>query len=344
MINAGKQGEAIVFDLEMPARPYTDVKLDLDAHNFYATAEVSGKGDAGDTGGKSTGLGRFALFDLKASGLSRSTTLPLQESTFRRLHVRLVVTSAPGGGEQKFDAGIVRGAEVPPNREAQTLYTDVAETGMITQDGHSSLAQITVPAHVPLERATFVLQPGFKGNFMRDVTLATASAKLGDSPAERENVGQIERVFLPAQGARGAIHAEELSVPLQTAADLRGNATIALRVENGNDVPLPIAGVKLQMRQRKICFAAQPGMHYSLLYGDTVEVKAPVYDFARMYSASSGAVQAEMGQETRNEGYVVRDDERPYTERHPELLWIGLLTVVAGLGLTALQSVKRQGR
>lgn len=344
VLNVGRQGEAIVFDLEMPARPYTEVNLNLDAHDFYATAEVSGTGGADGGAGKTTALGRFALFDLKASGLARSTTLPLQESTFRRLHVRLVMTPAPGGGAQKFGAAIVQGAEVPPNREAQTLYTDVAETSTITQDGHSSLAQITVPAHVPLERATFELRPGFTGNFMRDVTLATASAKLGDSSPERENLGQIERVILPAEGAREAIHAEQLSVPLQTAADLRGNATLAVRVENGNDVPLPIAAVKLQMRQRKICFLVQPGMQYSLLYGDSAEVKAPVYDYARMYSASGAAVPAVMQAETRNAGYVAREDERPYTERHPELLWIGLLAVVAGLGLTALQSVKRQGR
>ena len=73
----------IVFDLEMPERAYTGVTLDLDpeVHDFLMTATVSGSDAL--VGGKSTALGSFTLFDLSSQHLSRDTTLPLEESTFR---------------------------------------------------------------------------------------------------------------------------------------------------------------------------------------------------------------------------------------------------------------------
>ena len=76
VLNLGASGAKIVFDLEMPARAYTDVTLDLDpaVHDFIATATVSGS-DA--LGGKATALGSFTLFDLASQGLSRETTIPL---------------------------------------------------------------------------------------------------------------------------------------------------------------------------------------------------------------------------------------------------------------------------
>jgi hypothetical protein len=44
--------------------------------------------------------------------------------------------------------------------------------------------------------------------------------------------------------------------------------------------------------------------------------------------------------EMPNAAWVARKDERPYTERHPELMWVVLLGVVCVLGLVALRSTK----
>jgi len=46
-------------------------------------------------------------------------------------------------------------------------------------------------------------------------------------------------------------------------------------------------------------------------------------------------------EEQMNAAYEPRPDERPFTERHPALLWAALVAVIALLGGIALRSVKR---
>ena len=150
VLNLGASGARIVFDLEMPERAYTGVTLDLDpeVHDFIATATVSGS-DA--LGGKATALGSFTLFDLASQGLSRDTTIPLQESTFRYLHIELNFAYAPGveADHWPFSPTIVLGASVPPSREAQSVYTTVAETASIATKGRESVATICGPGAGP---------------------------------------------------------------------------------------------------------------------------------------------------------------------------------------------------
>ena len=136
------------FDLGMPRRPYTDVVLDLPGQNFIVAATVSGKNDLSSTA--STPLGTFTLFDLTARHLSRNTVLPLQESTFPYLHVELQGT--------RFPIESIHDAQVPPSREAQTIYTDVAETSSF-QRGTDTVAVFHVPAHVPVEQVAIEISP-----------------------------------------------------------------------------------------------------------------------------------------------------------------------------------------
>ena len=67
---------------------------------------------------------------------------------------------------------MVLGAKVPPSREAQTIYTTVAETATIATKGRETVATFVVPAQIPVERVSFVLAPGFTGNFSRVVKVS----------------------------------------------------------------------------------------------------------------------------------------------------------------------------
>ena len=333
--NLGERAGNLEFDLVMPKRSYSEVDLQLDAINFVATAKISG---SELPGGPSTSLGSFALFDLTGQHLSRSTALPLQESTFSRLHVELHLTNTTGGRFEGLSPTIVQGATVPASREAQTVYSVVALSGGMQQKGTASVATIEVPAHVPIERASVVLDPEFKRDFLRSVSV---QAGTGDG-RERED-GEISRVTRVSSGLDPGINAAKLSVDAVLGANLRGPTTVTVAIENGNDPPLPIQKVRLEMRQRTVCFEAQPGSAYTLRYGD-VALRAPVYDFARLYTGEPKPAIAVLGQEKVNPDFRARDDNRPYTERHPEILWIGLLAVVAALGATAMHSVKQQGK
>jgi hypothetical protein len=345
VLNLGAAGGKIAFDLEMPGRAYTDVMLDFDpaVKDFLAAATVSGE-DA--PGGKGTALGTFTLFDLSSQHLSRDTTLPLVESTFPYLHVVLSVAGAPGAAGVRFVPGMVEGAEVPPSREAETVYTAVAETSAIRTVGRESRAAFEIPARVPVERVAFELAPGFKGNFSRDVRVTALAEKAGEdslAPLPETVSGTILRVHTTEAGRE--IRTEQLGVPATLGANLQSGAKVEVAIENGDDQPLPIAAVRLEMRQRKVCFDVSPGSGgLALYYGDS-RLAAAVYDYDRLFAASDKALVAKLGPETLNADYrAPAAEERPFTERHPEVLWIALLAVICALGVVALRSARNVGR
>ena len=115
-----------------------------------------------------------------------------------------------------------------------------------------------------------------------------------------------------------------------------------IEVENGDDQPLPIAAVRLEMRQRKICFEAPvaSGASLALFYGDS-RLEAPEYDYARLFVASRAALVAELGPEGLNANYKAPAAElRPFSERHPEALWIALIAAICALGVVALKAAR----
>jgi hypothetical protein len=334
VVNLGQRGRMIVFDLAMPQRPYTDVTLNLDGRDFLATAVVSGTNTP--NAASSTRLGEFTLFDLSSQHLSRSTTVHLQESSFPYLHIELTASDASADHPFKATPQMVQGATVPPSREAQSLFTMAAETQAVTQRGRQTVASISLSERVPVERVSFELSPEFKANFSRDVLI---SARPEGTPTNAgENIsGTILRVHLTRAGRE--IRQQELSIPATLGANLQGPATVEVAVNNGDDVPLPIKAVRLEMRERRLCFDAAGAGNYAVYYGDN-ELNAPVYDYARIFSVSRLANAVPLGPEKPNPAYVTRPDTRALTERHPDLVWIALLAVICILALVALRSSK----
>jgi len=368
---AGAGGAKISFDLEMPARAYTGVTLDLDpaVHDFIATATVTGS-DAPGGRGSTTAMGTYTLFDLTSQHLSRDTTIPLEESTFKVLHVELHVSPAPGSAAASFVPAMVRGATVPPSREAQTIYSTVASvsvptTGVLATPRKTRF-DLDLPLRVPVERVSFDLAPGYRGNFSRDVTIhARSNPDATTTPVDSLPVetltGTISRVHSTLDGH--TIDRQELSVPAVLGANLQHAARVWIEIENGDDQPLPIVAVRLEMRQRNICFEAPvgtsavgpsagsgttpgngAGTNVALFYGDS-RLAAPVYDYARLFVASRTALMAELGPEGLNANYrAPAATLRPFAERHPELLWIALIVAICALGIVALKAAKNVGR
>ena len=347
-------GTNIVFDLEMPDRPYTEVALDLAGSDFLAIATVSGMDSLG--GGKSTALGVFTLFDLSSQRLSRDTTLPLEESTFRYLHVVLSVSPAPGtsSGATRFVPTMVQGAQVPPSREAQTVYTTVATVSAPTVGALATARKtrfdIALPLRVPVERVSFDLPSTYTGNFSRDVKInaspdasAQPASGIMAEPLIESMTGTILRVHSTQAGHK--INEQVLSVPATLGANLQNSAHIWIEIENGDDQPLPVAAVRLEMRQRKLCFDAPADSNagLKLYYGDPT-LLAPVYDYDRLFVPANKPLIAQLGPEQLNADFHAPPAEiRPFTERHPEVLWIALLAVICVLGVVALKSSRNVG-
>jgi hypothetical protein len=317
----------IVFDIDMPPRPYSAIMLDLSAKDFLGTAQVS------SADGK-TPLGTFAIFDLTAQHLSRSTTLPLQESTLPRLHVTLHLAPAHGVATPNLSPSIVHGATVPPSREAQTLYTPIASTSSITQRGRYTVATISIPAHVPAERVSFTLDPEFTKNFYRDVTITATPQGSRNNAAIETMSGAISHVKLPP-----TIESDQLSIDAALGANLRNPATVTLFIDNANNTPLPLTAVQLEMRQRKICFQTSSQASYRLMYGDPT-LHAPAYDYAAHFTPSANPIPATLAAEQRNPTFIPRRDTHPYLESHPELPWVISLALLGILGSIALRRAR----
>ena len=296
--------------------------------------------------GARVALGTFTLFDLPAQHLSRSTALPLAEATFPLLHVRLRFLG-PDGKAVGVPASVVRAADVPPSREAQTLYTVVASSGAIVQKGRDSVATIAVPAQVPVERATVVLDPAFARNFVRPVLLdAKPSGAAGRDDGDHDDrmSGEIQRANLqpPALSWAPPIRVEHLSVDAVLAANLHQAADVTVSIENGDDRPLPVRAVELAMRQRKVCFVAAAGkaLHAALWGRGRCMPRNTTSRGSSMHRRR--ARPQRLDRKARTRSLWNARTARPFTERHPDLLWIALFGVAAVLGATALASLRQQ--
>src|SRR5260370_6364816 len=278
--NLGLRGRDVVFDVEMPNRPYTEITLDLAGKDFLATATVSGTRDPNYS--NQTRLGEFTLFDLTSQHLSRDTTLHLQETNLPYLHIELAVSPATRNRSFTATPQMVLAVTVPPSREAQSLYTIASTITNITPRGRQSVATFSLPERIPVERVSFDLAPSYNANFSRDVRI-TDRPEGGSSFASESLAGTIYRVHLTQAGRE--IRQEQLSVPATLGSNMQSAATVEVAVDNGDDAPLPINAVRLEMRQRKICFHISARQPLTLYYGDPA-LTAPQYDYARPLSPS----------------------------------------------------------
>ena len=326
VLNLATQGSSVVFDLVMPGHPYTEIELNLDAKDFLAAAKVSAGSEQ---------LGSYTIFDLSSQHLGRNTTLHLQESSFTVLHVELMPIPSQGN-PNALTTGSVRGATVPPSREEQTLYTIVARSTNFTQRGRQTVTTIALPSQVPVERVQFQMQPGKTVNFARP---ASVTARASEEGSRSESAtGEILRVKITRGGRE--IEDEDLTIPFTIGANLQSAATVEVTVENGDDQPLPIAAVNLEMRQRKLCWQTSVASSPMLYYGDKT-LSAPVYDYARIFPVSGRQAEATMRAEESNVLFHQMQGKRPLTDRYPQLLWLALIGVVGTLGLVALRSAMK---
>ena len=107
-------------------------------------------------------------------------------------------------------------------------------------------------------------------------------------------------------------------------------------------MPVSFSKVEVQMRERNLCFESAAGSSYALYYGDTA-LSAPRYDYATWFARQGNPTPAAFAPERPNPAFLERPDERPFTEKHPVLLWVALIAVVLLLGVVAWQTARRAG-
>ena len=324
----GVNGGQTVFDAAMPDANYRDIQLAVTAHDFIATVTVLGS--QMQAGGAKTKLGSYTIFDLSSQKLGRSTVLHLPESNFRYLNFRIAGPISPDN---------ITGLSIERLPAIQTKYLTVAESAHIGQKGHSSVVEFTVAAHVPVDRIAFT--PGAQPvNFSRDVSIVLTPNSQSDE-AERAPLVTFARNLLRVHGLQNGHQIDEERLAIDApATDFRIPVKWTISIDNGDDAPLMLESVRLQMLERSLCFEAAEKTSYTIFYGDPA-LAAPHYDYASLFMPKTDALQRAAGPEQRNPQYRSRPDERPFTEKHPALLWAALVIVIVLLGAIALESAKR---
>jgi len=118
---------------------------------------------------------------------------------------------------------------------------------------------------------------------------------------------------------------------------------IRLRILNRDDRPLDVRGVTVLAPRERLFFEASAGRRYRLTYG-APGVVAPSYDFSRTMGEveawAVSAATARLGTPVRRR---VAPPEVPWTDRHPAILWTGLVFAAASLGALTWRALRTAG-
>jgi hypothetical protein len=294
---------------------YDHVQLKLAARNFVAHAQVEGADDPHAPAW--AGLGSTILYDLSRETLGSNTMLRLPRATYKYLRVTIDGPVTPSD---------IQGATSEMAEEHPAVWREVSGAPTQAQSGKDTVFAFTVSDRVPVERVVFSVAPSTTTNFRRDV-------EIRDEKDNWTGSGEVERIHMVRGGRK--IDCEQYTVSFSAI----GHTAIKAIVHNGDDRALNFAGARLEQLERRIYFDA-PGQAQLMLYYGDEKLNSPVYDYARLFQQSKSPSAATLGPEAPNSAYSERPDERPWSERHPLVLWIAIIAAVVGLSAIALRSMR----
>jgi hypothetical protein len=307
--------EGTQFLLDMSGVPeYDRVTLKLAARNFVAHARVAGQDNP--HGDRWAGLGTTTLYDLSEEKLGHNSTLQLPLTTYKYLRVII---------ERSVKPSDVQGGTAGITRDQKAVWRAIGGSLKQAQQGKDTVLTFSVPENVPVERVVMDIDPA-QNNFQRETRVQGDSNQLLGS-------GSISRIHMQRNGRKIDVE--------HTVLDVRGanQRTLTVIINNGDDPPLEITGAHLEQYERRIYFDSAAGTQIKLLYGDA-KLAAPVYDYAKFFQRDAAASQIQLGPAEANAAYTGRPDERPWSERHPAVLWVAITAAVLILGGLALRSMR----
>ena len=158
--------------------------------------------------------------------------------------------------------------------------------------------------------------------------------------AVRVLTSQDGHEWQPAGG--GEIHRYTASGKIEESLSVQcyeswGSRFWRVEVLNLNDAPLSAVRLSVAMPLRYVLFHGSAGRSYRLLYGNA-RATSPRYDLGRTLQIPpmEAMLHPELGSPEVTTNYA---DPRPFTEKHPNLLWIALATAVVMLGYAALRAL-----
>lgn len=303
------------------------LQLRLSGDNFRRRVAVEGSEDGVAW---TTLVDEAWVFAVPGPGPARYETVDLPENDFPLL--RVVVHPAPDEkGRPGIEDALVPGDARPERREEPLVPRwsaaqdeNARETWLTLDHGARHQPFLAVELDVADER------------FFREVRVEARHDATADGRAVWwEEIGRGAIYRLEHEGRRREC--------LRIEARGRGRA-LRLRVRNRDDRPLQVRAVAVRVPVERLLFEASPPGRFRLTYGSAGR-EAPSYDLARtagdVATWAASARPARLGPPRRVTAGA--EAERPWTERHPSLLWAGLLAVVLALGALTYKALQRAG-
>jgi hypothetical protein len=331
ILNLGQRNGAISFDVEMTEPRYDRVLLKMARSHFSVLVHVIGIDHPGEAG---VAFPEIAYSSDTPEDEPQMKRITLPESNFHYLHFEIQTLALEPVTPQD-----IAGVDVLTESTAPPRYILVAIANVPQQKPHETVYEFAVPANAPAERLTFASDdPNAVFSRIADLERWKVGAADNENTRRPEAAVQSEGISLahapPAKGeaasANGAINVGLGAAPYAS--------TVRLTIQNGDDAPLALHGVTLEMRERQVCFLRKANASYTLRYGDA-SLGAPQYDLSPIEAAATNASVSTLGGERALAPEA--PGRRPFTERHPVLLWVALLLVVGTLGAVALRSARR---
>jgi len=113
-------------------------------------------------------------------------------------------------------------------------------------------------------------------------------------------------------------------------------------VYNYDDPPLRLSNFEIREVPKEIIFQPEPNHQYFLHYGNE-HAPAPHYDMERIknYLSIDALARVRLSGENRNEEFVAKTPQKPWSERRPILFWGILIFLVLALGAYIVQLMKK---
>jgi hypothetical protein len=333
ILNLGERNGAISFDAEMTEPLYSRVLLKMARSHFSVLVHVSGIDRPGEAG---VAFPEIPYSSDTPEDEPQIKRIMLPESSFRYLHFDIQTLAL-----EPLTPQDIAGVDVLTRSTEPPRYMQVAAAKAPEQKPHESVYAFALPANAPVERLIFASDdPNAVFSRTADLERWKGEAPANEEARRREAPVQSEGITLahppPAKGEAASDNAD-LGVALGLGSSPYAS-TVLLTIQNGDDAPLALHGITLEMRERQICFLRKANTSYTVRYGDP-SLGPPQYDLSPIEAAATNASVSTFGGERALAPEAA--SLRPFTERHPVLLWVALILVVGTLGFVALRSAKR---
>ena len=305
----------VIGDLGEGFAPYDRVRVETSRADFIVWAEVSLSDDA-----KTWRVveARAPIARFRSRAVEGTQSIPFQGLSSRYVRIRIADQSA------QFP---VDGISVLNEKEVRQQTVEVA--GSFTQeksaDPTENVWQTTLASlNQPVSELTIQTD---SPEFYRAVRISASSdgqewSYWGSGVIYRYRQGDKIRELL------------RVEFP-----EITGNRLLRVEIINGNDQSLASVRFVPAAVPRTLVFKLVPGQSYRLIYGNEKAIW-PQYDLGRYFDsglAKPAYAVLSLGAEEETANYR---DPRPFTERHPEVLWSALGLAIVLIGLTALKTLR----